>query len=139
MSLALVSSLTLATFMIVRACWAYRRVLRLSSTLLPAGLSVAIMAVLELPPRLSFNSLWVSIRGEPSLRLLTNKQIQIKKLCTSTLFPHHVRTESLYGMKTFFLVSACSDKAEMTFPSVSSDLLMLAPSYKDTILHKKNK
>lgn len=39
-------------------------------------------------------------------------------------------------MKTFFLVSACSDKAEMTFPSVSSDLLMLAPSYKDTILNK---
>jgi len=57
MSLALVSSLTFATLMIVRACLAKRRVLRLSSTLLPAGLSVAIMAVLELPPRLSFNSL----------------------------------------------------------------------------------
>lgn len=57
MSLALVSSLTLATLMIMRACLAYRSVLRLSSTLLPAGLRVAIMAVLEFPPRLSFNSL----------------------------------------------------------------------------------
>lgn len=53
--------------------------------------------------------------------------------CTSILIPHHVRTDSLYGMKTFFLVSACSDRAEMTFPRVSRDLLMLAPSYKDTV------
>lgn len=57
MSLALVSSLTLATLMMVRACWAYRSVLRLSSTLLPAGLSVAIIDVFKFPPRLSFNSL----------------------------------------------------------------------------------
>lgn len=42
-----------------------------------------------------------------------------------------MRTDSLYGMKTFFLVNTCSDKAEMTFPSVSRDLLMLAPSCND--------
>lgn len=36
--------------------------------------------------------------------------------------------DSLYGMKTFFRVIACSDRAEMTFPRVSKDLLMLAPS-----------
>lgn len=53
-------------------------------------------------------------------------------LCTGVLISHHVRTDSLYGMKTFFLVSACSDRAEMTFPRVSRDLLMLAPSYNDT-------
>lgn len=45
---------------------------------------------------------------------------------------NHVSTDSLYGVKTFFLVSACSDKAEMTFPRVSRDLLILAPSCKNT-------
>jgi len=53
-----------------------------------------------------------------------------KNACT--LITHHVRTDSLYGVKTFFLVSACSDRAEMTFPRVSKDLLMLAPSYNDS-------
>lgn len=50
----------------------------------------------------------------------------------SFVISNHVSTDSLYGVKTFFLVSACSDKAEMTFPRVSRDLLILAPSYKNT-------
>lgn len=43
--------------------------------------------------------------------------------------------DSLYGMKTFFRVSACSDRAEMTFPRVSKDLLMLAPSWNSSDLN----
>lgn len=58
-------------------------------------------------------------------------------LCLAPAISHHVRTDSRYGMKTFFRDSACSDRAEMTFPRVSKDLLMLAPSCKN--LHNKNK
>lgn len=50
----------------------------------------------------------------------------------SFVVSNHVSMDSLYGVKTFFRVSACSDKAEMTFPRVSRDLLILAPSYKNT-------
>lgn len=57
MSLALRSSLTLAAVTMLRACAAYLSVLSVSSTLLPAGLTVAIMAVFEFPLRLSFSSL----------------------------------------------------------------------------------
>lgn len=53
-------------------------------------------------------------------------------MCESTEMSHHVRTDSLYGVKTFFLLRACSDRAEMTLPSVSRDLLMLAPSCNKT-------
>lgn len=53
----------------------------------------------------------------------------------SSVTSHHVSTDSLYGVKTFFLVSACSDKAEMTFPRVSRDLLILAPSYQKKEKH----
>lgn len=42
---------------IKQACLAYRRVLSVSSILLAAGLIVAIIAVFEFPPRLSFSSL----------------------------------------------------------------------------------
>jgi hypothetical protein len=51
------SSLTLAILTIRRAWVAYLSVLSVSSMLLAAGLTVAIMAVFEFPPRLSFNSL----------------------------------------------------------------------------------
>ena len=57
---ALRSSLTLAAVTMLRACAAYLSVLSVSSTLLPAGLTVATMAVFEFPLRLSFSSL----RGE---------------------------------------------------------------------------
>lgn len=43
-----------------------------------------------------------------------------------------VRTESLYGMKTFLpmpTLAACSANALMTDPSVTRDLLMCAPSF----------
>lgn len=53
------------------------------------------------------------------------------------MISHHVRTDSLYGVKTFFRDSACSARAEMTFPRVSKDLLMLAPSCNN--LHSENK
>lgn len=46
-------------------------------------------------------------------------------------FKSHVKTESLYGMKTVFPVvafAACSAKALMTEPSVTRDLLICAPS-----------
>lgn len=39
----------------------------------------------------------------------------------------HVRTDSRYGIKTLFPF-ACSESADMTFPRVSKDLLMLTPS-----------
>lgn len=41
---------------------------------------------------------------------------------------YHVRTDSLYGMKILFLPWACSESEEITFPRVSKDLLILAPS-----------
>ena len=68
-----------------------------------ADLMAATMAVRELPPRLSRSS--------------------------------QVRDESRYGMKSplplaFFLSLDSSASAEMTLPSVVSDLLMLAPSFR---------
>ena len=39
----------------------------------------------------------------------------------------HVRVDSRYGIKTLFPF-ACSESADMTFPKVSKDLLMLTPS-----------
>lgn len=57
MSAALRSSLTLAAVTMLRACAAYLSVLSVSSTLLPAGLTAATMAVFEFPLRLSFSSL----------------------------------------------------------------------------------
>lgn len=57
----------------------------------------------------------------------------------SFVISNHVSMDSLYGVKTFFLVSACSDKAEMTFPRVSRDLLILAPSYKNTWTNLKKR
>lgn len=54
---AFISSLTLAILTIRRAWVAYLSVLSVSSMLLAAGLMVAIIAVLEFPPRLSFRSL----------------------------------------------------------------------------------
>lgn len=57
MSPALRSSLTLAAVTMLRACAAYLSVLSVSSTLPPAGLTAATMAVFEFPLRLSFSSL----------------------------------------------------------------------------------
>lgn len=57
----------------------------------------------------------------------------------SFVISNHVSTDSLYGVKTFFLVSACSDKAEMTFPRVSRDLLIMAPSCKNTWGNLRNR
>jgi len=45
------------------ALFAYRNVLNVSSKLTAAGLSVAIMIVFELPPRLSFRSLGGGVGG----------------------------------------------------------------------------
>jgi len=43
-----------------------------------------------------------------------------------------VRTESRYGTKSFLRLATgieeCSDNIEITFPSMSNDVLMLAPS-----------
>lgn len=47
-------------------------------------------------------------------------------------FNNQVRTESLYGMKTFFPeadLPACSARALMTDPKVTKDLLIWAPSF----------
>ena len=57
MSRALGSSFTRAKLMMLRACLAYRSVLSVSSMWMLDGLMVASMAVLEFPPRLSFNIL----------------------------------------------------------------------------------
>lgn len=77
-SLAFTSSFTLAILKIEQACFAQRRVLRVSSVLLAAGLTVAIIAVCEFPPRLSFNSLHLT--GEQKSIPSSHIEIEIKIL-----------------------------------------------------------
>lgn len=49
-------------------------------------------------------------------------------ICAVSMW-YQVRVESLYGMKTFFLLPVdFSESKEMTFPRVCRERLMLAPS-----------
>lgn len=50
---------------------------------------------------------------------------------------YQVRTDSRYGIKTFFRL-ACSESADMTFPNVSKDLLILTPSCRKIVQNVLN-